>query len=152
MSSSALKSHGLILAMNTYAYEPTPAPPPQIDTDALSELFETETRIVRGKLEVLAAEIHGRIVIHANNVNRIDRDQEVARETLERLDRLARYHFREHSEKGIFYRTLFALEQERRTQDVECWRDIVLVMRDFILVWETHERIKAKGRLFADAG
>ena len=140
-----------MLAMNTYAYEPMPAAP-QIDADALADLFETETRIVRGKLEVLAAEIHGRITIHANNIHRIEHDKEAVREMLERLDCLARYHFREHSEKNIFYRTLFTLEQERRTQDVECWRDVVMVMRDFILVWEAHERIKAKGRLFADAG
>ncbi len=122
------------------------------EADALSELFETETRIVRTKLEILAGEIHGRLHIHANNLHRIDRDKEFAQDMLNRLDHAARYHLREHSEKSFLYRALFTLEQERRTQDVECWRDVVMVMRDFLEIFEANERIKAKGRLFSDAG
>ena len=36
------------------------------------------------------------------------------------------------------------LEKERRTEDVECWRDVVMVMRDFLVVWEAHEQAKTK--------
>ena len=137
--------------MTSYSQQSIPDPSaPIAAADTLNELFEVERRIVRTKLEVLAAEMHGRLVVHANNLSRVDRDKEFTLETFARLDVAARYHLREQSDKNTFYRTLFSLEQERRSQDVECWRDLVMVMRDFLIMFETHERAQAKVRMLSD--
>ena len=60
------------------------------------------------------------------------------------------YHLREHREKGTFYQKVFDLERERRDQDTDCWRDIVLVLRDFLTFWDEYERAKARGAFLQD--
>lgn len=44
----------------------------------------------------------------------------------------------------------FDLQSERRKQDVECWQDLVQVMRDFMTAWEDLAGMQAKQR-FLDA-
>src|SRR5438132_1342438 len=87
---------------------------------SIDDFVHTRTRILNTKLEVLASAM------------------------LVDLDRRSNYLARQHKEKAPFYGQLFKLEQERRLQDVECWRDVVLVLRDFLDAWEAHEQAKAK--------
>ena len=71
-------------------------------------------------------------------------------EMLEKLDRTARYHLRDHREKEPFYKQMFELEKEKRDQDVTCWNDVVMVMRDFLTTWEAHEQARARARLLEE--
>ena len=44
------------------------------------------------------------------------------------------------------------LESQRRDEDVQCWRDIVMVMRDFLVAWEAHEQAKNRSIFINHAG
>ena len=116
---------------------------------ALDQLLGVKSRVLRTKLEVLSFEMAERLRIWDRNLERIDGDKERVTGVMERISRLAEYHLRDHREKSQLYEALFDLENERRSQDVECWRDIVMVMRDFLAVWEAHEQAKARG-IFLD--
>ena len=93
-----------------------------------------------------------RLRIWDRNLERIDADKERVSGVMDRISRLANYHLRDHREKSEFYEELANLENERRSQDVECWRDIVMVMRDFLAVWEAHEQAKARAIFLDHAG
>ncbi len=125
--------------------------PQQIQKESLSieNFVHSRTRILNTKLEVLASAIHERLRVRVKNLERIDGNKIHTSEMLIELDRRANYLARQHKEKAPFYEHLFKLEQERRTQDVECWRDVVLVLRDFLEAWEAHEQAKAKA-IFLD--
>jgi len=110
----------------------------------LESFVHTRTQILNTKLEVLAAEMLARLQIRAVNLERIADEKIRVGDLLTDLTRRANYLVREHREKAPFYQQWFDLEQERRTEDVECWRDVVMVMRDFLMAWEAHEQAKAK--------
>jgi hypothetical protein len=114
---------------------------------SIDDFIHGRSRILRTKLEVLASEIRERLQIRVKNLERIDKDGIHTSAMLVDLDRRAHYLTRQHKEKVPFYQQLFKLEQERRLQDVECWRDVVMVMRDFLYAWEAHEQARAKAVL-----
>ena len=121
-------------------------------TEGLDQLIHLNTRILNSKLEVQASHVRERLRIHARNTERLDADELVVSDLLNRLTIAANYHLREHRETAVLYQTLFALERERREEDVECWRDLVMVMRDLLYVWDGHERAKAKAIFLSHAG
>jgi hypothetical protein len=130
---------------------PVHEPPGQSKT-ALDQLLGVKSRILRTKLEVLSFEMGERLRLWNRNLGRIDADKERLTGVMERISRLAEYHFRDHREKSELYEELFNLETERRSQDVECWRDVVMVMKDFLAVWEAHEQAKARAIFLDHAG
>lgn len=119
---------------------------------SIDSLLNQKSHILRVKLEVLAAEIFVRFHLRGENLERISEDQNKAREMLDMLARAADYGWRDHGDKKFFYELQFGLEKQKREQEVECWRDIVLVMRDFLEVWEAHEQAKARSVFLKDAG
>lgn len=124
---------------------------PAVDS-FLDNLMHQKSRIFASKLEVLAAAMVVRIDLLAHNLDRIEKDREHAQTILDRIDRQARYHLREHQDKTFFYQTLFRLEEERRSQGVECWRDIVLVLREFLGVWEAHQQSQTRATFLEHVG
>ena len=110
----------------------------------INDLFDSKGRILHTKLEVLASEIFERFRIRVQNLASIGQDENKLYLLLEKLDKQARYHSREHIEKRVFYELLFKINQEKRQQDVECWRDVVMVMRDFLYVWDAHEQMRSR--------
>ena len=127
------------------------APEPTEDS-FLDDLLHQKSRIYASKLEVLAAAMVVRVDLLRENLSRIDNDKENATVMLTKVDSQARYHLREHKDKNIFYQTLFRLEEERRSQAVECWRDVVMVLRDFLYVWEAHEQSQARAIFLEHVG
>ena|ERR1041385_5704697 len=123
--------------------------PNQGESFSIDDLVQGRTRIVKTKLEVLASAIHTRLQIRSANLERIEDNQTKTSKMLIELDKRANYLTRQHREKSPFYTELFKLQSERRSQDVECWRDIVLILRDFLSAWEAHEQAKAKA-MFLD--
>lgn len=118
----------------------------------LDDLLHIKSKILGTKLEVLGFEILWRFGIRAHNLNRLDEDQSLIQTMLEKLDQAATYHFREHKEKGTLYQALFSVREQKRQQDTECWRDVVMVMRDFLYVWETHEQMQARAIFLENVG
>ena len=110
---------------------------------SLDLLVNQRTRILDTKLDVLAAEIEERLRIRRQNVKGI------MSEELRTGSLLLEFH----PTYGIgrcdsriqqsLYQKKFDLTKEKRQQDVECWRDIVLVMRDFLTAWEAREQAGA---------
>ena len=111
---------------------------------ALDNLLHSKGKILKTKLEVLAAEILQRLNLRDINVTRIGHDQTMLGDIVNALTRQANYQQREHREKVPLYAKQFDLENERRAQDVECWRDVVMVMRDFLGIWEAHEQARSR--------
>jgi len=119
--------------------------------DAVDALLNRKTRILQTKLDVIAWEIVTRLQIRRDNLQRLYQTRDEAHEKLRQLDTQARYHLREHSDKRVFYDALIALDAERRSTEVECWRDIVDVLRDFLSVWEAHQQAQARALFLSDA-
>jgi len=127
-----------------------PAPRSGSTDQALDDLIHVNTRILKTKLEAMVATVQERLKIRRQNLGRIAEDKNTLSEMLQKLSVGASYHLREHREKGPFYQKLFELERERRDHDTECWRDIVLVLRDMLTFWDEYERAKARGVFLQD--
>jgi hypothetical protein len=116
---------------------------------ALDEMFKGRTAILKTKLDVFAWEISQRLRIREHNVDAILENQERARSMLAVITRQVNYSMRSHQDKTRFYDLHFELERQRRCEDVECWQDIVEVMKDFLNVWEALEHAKARAVFLA---
>ena len=107
-------------------------------------LVNQRTRILDTKLDVLAAEIEERLRIRRRNVEEILSEELITGSLLLEFHPtygIGRYDSRI---QQSLYQKQFDLTKEKRQQDVECWRDIVLVMRDFLTAWEAREQAGAK--------
>ena len=110
----------------------------------IDELIQQRSSILKTKLEVFALELFDRLRIRNQNLTSIADNQGKLEAMLEAIDRKANYHLREHREKGPLYDMLTKLEQEKRQEEVECWRDVADVIKDFLMVWEALEQSKAR--------
>jgi hypothetical protein len=142
--------------MDSHAYLPQTAfesPQPQeSDSLALDHLLHSKSRILSSKLEVLASEIYARLTMWNRNLARIDDDKAKVEDLLSQFTRLARYHLRDQQDVSRLRDSTLQLEAQRRDQDVQCWRDVVLVMRDFLETWEAHEQAKNRSIFLNHAG
>lgn len=130
-------------------------PPLESDHPAdssLEQLIHQKSGILNRKLEILAAEIWWRLHLTSRNLSSLEDDTARLTDMLNQLDVAANYQVREHQDKGVFYRKLFDLQTEKRSQQVECWRDVVTVMRDFLTFWEGHEQAKARAIFLEHVG
>ena len=125
---------------------------PEPRDPVLENLVHGKSGILSKKLEILAAEMWWRLHLASGNLKALDEDQVALKDTLNRLDRAAHYQIREHQEKAPLYRKLFEIESEKRSQQIDCWRDVVMVMRDFLTVWEAHEHARSRSRFIEDVG
>lgn len=119
--------------------------------DSLEQLIHQNSRILNKKLEIISSEIWWRLRIASQNLDSVDRDKALVRQMLQRLDSAALYQIREHQDKTILYRKLFDLQTEARSEQVQCWRDVATVMRDFLYVWEALEHARARARFIENA-
>jgi hypothetical protein len=126
--------------------------PSESEDSFLEDLVHQKAQMFRTKLEVLTAEVLVRLNIMSRNLRDLDDQRETVREMLGRIDQQAVYHLREHREKSEFYRQLFAIGVEKRQQEVECWRDVAMVMKDFLEIWEAHQQAQARAIFLKDAG
>jgi hypothetical protein len=112
--------------------------------DGLDRLFDQRTAILKTKLEVFASELLDRLRIRSKNLLTISENQDRLGRMLETLTCQANYHFRDHKEKSVFYQLSFDLERQKRSEDVECWRDVAQIMKDLLNVWEAMEQAKSR--------
>src|ERR1041384_7003233 len=102
----------------------------------IEQLFGQRTSILKTKLEVFASELFERLRIREQNIQGISEDHERLTAMIEKVTRQADYHLRDRQDTTPLHEQQFQLQEQRREQDVSCWRDTVDVMRDFLLVWE----------------
>lgn len=133
-------------------YQTTEAPAPAESDSFLEDLLGRKAEIVAANLDALAVALTVRVRLWAEQLDGIEEDRECAERFLAQLDHQARYHLRDHRDKTPFYRVLFSLEEERRTRAAECWRDLVLVLRDFLLAREVHQQSQARAMFLQDVG
>jgi hypothetical protein len=119
---------------------------------ALDNLLQSKPRILRTKLEVLASEIQARFAMWDRNLERIDGDKGKVESLVNESARLARYHLREPNEATRLRESSLQLDSQQRQEDIQCWRDTVQVMRDFLNAWEVHEQAKARSNFINHAG
>ncbi len=124
----------------------------EADPIALDHLLHSKSHVLRSKLEVLASEIYARLTMWNRNLARIDQDKDRISELLGSFTELARYHMREQQDVGRLRDAALKLESERRDEDVQCWRDVVMVMRDFLDMWDAHEQAKNRAIFLNHAG
>jgi hypothetical protein len=110
----------------------------------LDRLFDQRTVILKTKLEVFACELLDRLRIRTKNLLTISENQERLGQMVEAMSLQANYHFRDHKEKSVFYQLSFDLERQKRSEDVECWRDVAEVMKDLLNVWEALEQARSR--------
>ena len=118
----------------------------------LDLLLHSKSRILRTKLDVLATEIVARLGIWNRNLERIHGKKAVVEELLDQSKRLARYHLRDQRDVGRLREDALKLDTQQREEDVQCWKDVVLVMRDFLTAWEAHEQAKSRAIFINHAG
>jgi len=126
--------------------------PADAAADSLDDLIHQKSAILGRKLDILAAEIWWRLHLSGQNLAALNDEKARLQEMLNRLHVAATYHLREHQDKGIVYRRLFDLDTEQRTERIECWRDVVQVMRDFLYAWDAHEQARAKAIFIQHVG
>jgi hypothetical protein len=119
---------------------------------ALEQIIGQKSKIQARKLEILAAELRWRLLLAAQNLHTLDRDQSTVHDLLNQLTIDANYRLRDHQEKAPLYRRIFEIETEKRSQHVECWRDMANVMRDFLAAWEAHEQARSRAIFLNDVG
>ena len=117
---------------------------------SIEQLVGQRTRILKTKLEVFATEIAERLAIRTRNLKSLIYDDLLLSNTL--------LYFEPSSGKGLYqakfperlYGKRFDIEKERREKDVECWRDVSMVMRDFLVAWEALEQERARALFLND--
>jgi hypothetical protein len=151
------------LEFPTSAYAPGPSTQPGVpdsvdaahsdgNDSALEDLLHQKSGLQAKKLEILAAELRWRLHLAAQNLYTLGRDRAVVIGMIDRLTVDANYRLRDHQEKAPLYRRLFDIETEERTQQVDCWRDVANVMRDFLGTWEAHEQARARAMFLENVG
>ena len=105
------------------------------------------SEILQTRLSVSAVQIIERLKIRAKNLDKL-LDEEI--EIDNRLIPIESQSGNSRSDfmglENLLLGKRFDISQERRKQDVECWRDLVNVMRDFLKTWEDLSGLEAKQR------
>lgn len=143
---------GVTIMMQTVDFPQGLDNPDEPDASVLDRLLNSKSKISRTKLEVLASEIHARLTMWDRNLSRINGDRDNVDQLLNQTTRLARYHLRDQQDVSRLQESALRLESHRRDEDIQCWRDIVLVMRDFLVAWEAHEQAKSRAIFINHAG
>lgn len=112
--------------------------------ESVDLLIHQKSKLLSTKLEVLAEQIVDRVRIRGANHGHILYDELAMRTKLMEFD--PHYGGCEYDPnlRSSLYGRIFDLNKESRQEDVQCWKDIVLVMRDFLIAWESHEQSRTR--------
>lgn len=110
----------------------------------LEVMLHQPVDILRTKLEILASQIVERIHLRKENLHRIGNDERRVYDMLRKLV----YRVLDARALSPFYEQIFSLAKERREQDVECWRDVTQVLRDFLYIFGAFEEARSQSELF----
>jgi len=120
---------------------------------SIDELVHQRTQILNEKLRVLGDSIEARLRLRRLNAERLTYDSLTLTNMLLEFDPNYGRRPEDPQLRQKLYGHHFDLRKEGRQQDVECWRDVVMVARDFLTAWESHEQARARAMfLQADDG
>lgn len=128
------------------------APDPDTQTGmSVDELIGHRKDILATKLDVLTAQMHERLDLRTKHTGSLDYD-ECRLGTAMRMVYVQSGRYIQGADRRMtgLQKQGFDLEEQRRKQDVECWRDVAMITRDFLGVWEAYEKAKAKAELMRD--
>ena len=130
---------------STYSFAPA-------STHGLDQLLGQKAVLLRTKLNVFGAELRDRFRLRERNLGRIHEEREQVEADQSRVTRLVGYDLREPRDLSPFQQQLAQLDQERRRQAVDCWANIVPVVRDFLDVWEALGQARTRALFLNHAG
>ena len=112
----------------------------------IGTLIGQRRRILETKLAVFAGEIRDRLDVRTTNLESLLDDEMKIRNQILTLPKNPFGHVVSGTPAFTQYQqNLLQIDQQRRDEEVQCWRDVVQVMRDFLMTWEALEQSKARG-------
>lgn len=130
-----------VAVINEKPYLPSSTDP------ALEAILSGRSEILQTRLSVAAVQIVERLRIHSHNLERILEEELKVGSQLIPFEK--KYLGQAPDMMGLENLLLgkqSELSKERRQQDVECWRDLIQVMRDLMGAWEGWSGQQAKQR------
>ena len=112
--------------------------------DSIERFINSRAHILDTKLQVFSQEIQERLRIHNDNVSAINYQSLLTYSqilTFHPTYGTGRY---DRALVNSLYQERNDLAKELRQQHVECWRDVVMVMREFLFAWEAREQAHSK--------
>ena len=128
------------------------APDPGTQTGmSVDDLIGRRTDILATKLDVLTTQMHERLNLRTRHTHSLDYD-ECSLGTAMNLVYVQSGRYIQGADRRItgLQKQGFDIHEQRRKQDVECWRDVAMLTRDFLGVWEAYQKAKAKAELMRD--
>lgn len=117
----------------------------------IDDLIDQRKSILAAKLDVLTAELHERLSIRKDNIASFIYDECKLGSMISQLYfTTGGYIDKSPRRMASLEKQGFDIQKERRDQDVECWRDIVMLTKDFLSVWEAYEQAKSRAYLMKD--
>ena len=113
----------------------------QGNNDVLDNFIHRRARILNTKLQVITFEILERFRLKALNMRNLEKDESIV------SDLIHPYHINSQQEKSAFYERLLDIHKERREQEVNCWCDLVPVVRDLLNTWDAHQQTQSRAIL-----
>lgn len=124
----------------------------QSDVDvSIDEFLGTRRTILGKKLEVFVAEIAARLALRSQKIDKVCSEREKVEGLIEFIHKKIPYNPALTQQGTMLHQQVFRLEEELRREETDCWRDLVMIMRDLLFAWEGYESARARGR-FLNAG
>jgi hypothetical protein len=112
----------------------------------IQKLLSQRTQILGTKLEVVAGQIVERIRLRKANLEALVAEEVEVDTELMRFE--TNLYARANSHLvSTFQNRRFDIGREKRLQDVECWRDLVHVIREFLQIWEDLQQSRVRDQL-----
>ena len=137
-----MPTHTLLMKLdseNEYIFFPLYITEEKKEDKALENLINQPRRILKTKLEVFASLIYGRLKIRKDNLKQLRAEESHIEAQFN--------HWIGGERISDLEKRLLVISKESREQNVDCWKDVVLVMRDFLNVWDNFEEAKAEAIL-----
>jgi hypothetical protein len=111
------------------------------EKSAVDLLITQRARILAVKMTVFATQIHERLKLRRRNLDELLTEELEIGSAIGGLE--PRIDIRNRLPQ--LYAQKASLLREQQLQDVECWRDLAPLFRDFLNAWEGHEQARVRG-------
>ena len=101
-------------------------------SESIDNFMGAGTSILGTKLNVISRELQERLRIRTHNIYRLNEDECKTTSKLAQLYSVGTYLADSHKEAGELEQRTFDIQRERRMQDTDCWRDLVMLTRDML--------------------
>lgn len=124
-----------------------------ISDDSLIELEDFvnhRTKILEEKLGVLIFEIKRGLKLKDDAQLSLDNEKSRIEDKIHELSAKSNYDFNKLKEKDSLQEKIFGLNKEKREREIEHWKSNIILMRNFLEVWDEYGQARAKGRVLKD--